>query len=306
MILNTRRNASSGLAGARLASVLSIASLSALGVLCAGPRLALAQAPSAPGPVVVAKSPNGDTGALLAAPVAPAGPMVVAQADGPTPPTPAVEPGPKFKPETSDQEPQPGQVEAPEPPEAPAAPSMPRVARAGKPGKAAASPDSIGEDNDRNVSVEERLRRLEKMVKALMAQQNPKHSRDFSYSKDGADQNWNIDQQALDKVKERQAQRAVEQAQRAAEQAKRANRDLETRLDQGQDGKGQYREALEQQLEALRKAREGLGQEMERLDRQIQKLEKQQERGNKDPERRSESPGIKLQADAAANPESSR
>jgi beta-lactamase regulating signal transducer with metallopeptidase domain len=304
MILNTRRNSSPGLAKARLVSVLSATSLLAVLALCAGPRFGLAQTVPSPAAAIVATSPSADSAVVIAQDVG-SGPsvasIVVAEADQPAPPTPAVERGPKFKPESPDQEPpEPSDVAVPEPPDAP------RVARVGKPGKAPQSPDAVDENAEGNPSIEGRLRRLEKMVKELMSQQNPKRPHAYMYFKDGTEQNLNIDQQALDRIKqsaERQAQRAAEQAERAAGQAKRANKDLEARLEQDQDGKGQFREAVQQQLEALRKAREGLGQEMERLDRQIQKLEKQQQRGDKDQQRRSETPNPKLQAQADPTPE---
>jgi beta-lactamase regulating signal transducer with metallopeptidase domain len=308
MILNTRRNSSPGLAKARLVSVLSATSLLAVLALCAGPRFGLAQTAASSDGAIVAAGPTAAPSAARAPEVAPApsvASIVVGQEEEPAPPTPAVDRGPKFKPESPDQEPpEPGDVAVPEPPD------VPRVARLGKPGRAPRSPDAVDENTEGNPSIEGRLRRLEKMVKELMSQQNPKRPHAYMYLKDGGEQNLNIDQQALDRMKqsaERQAQRAAEQAQRAAEQAKRANKDLEARLEQNQDGKGQFREAAQQQLEALRKAREGLGQEMERLDRQIQKLEKQQQRGDKDQQqRRSEMPNPKLQAQADPTPEAAR
>jgi hypothetical protein len=156
-------------------------------------------------------------------------------------------------------------AEPPEPPDAPGyaptpKPRAPRGARAGKPAKVRVQQDIDDGDKDRDGSIEERLGRLEKMVRALMEQQGIKRSRGEFAFKDG-NQNLNIDQQQLEKMKqaaERQAARASEQAQRAVEQAKRANKDLEARLGQDREGMTDFRESFQRQIEALRKAREGL------------------------------------------------
>lgn len=302
MILNTRRNASPRLAKARLLSVLSAASLAAFLALCAGPRFVLAQSPAAPTAAVTSAGLDTAPSAVAVSPAAIPGTAGLAQADS-ADASPAVEPGPKFKPEQELAEP--GVASAPEPP---AAMPSPQVTRVSKPRKVPQPPDSPEFDNDGNASVEARLRRLEKMVKELMAQQTPKHARPFVF-KDGND-NFNMDQQSMDKMNEsmqRQVQRSADQAKRAAEQAKRATKDLQARLEQDQEGRGQFHEALQQQLEALRKAREGLGREMERLDRQIEKLQqKQQEHDGKDGQSRSDVFAPKLQADAEPAPEVNR
>ena len=289
MILNTRRNSSAGLAKARLTSIISAAALVAAVAVGTGPRFVLAQTPT---PVAaIATTPASDAApvAVSAVSAAPVVPVIVAQADEPPPPAPAVAPGPKFKPGPDDVTP--AEVTPPEPPTFP----IPRVARV----KPSRGPQPEPDASPESGSIEERLRHLEKMVKSLMAQQNPKHPKPYVYMKDGAEPSINIDEQAMEKMKqsaERQAARAAEQAERAAEQAKRATKDLQARIDQEQQGKGEFREALQKQLESLRKAREELGQEMQKLERQIQKLERQQERGERTPQRRSEAPGQELQA----------
>ena len=197
MILNTRRNSSPGLAKARLLSVLSAISLLAVLALCAGPRFGLAQTATAPAAAIAASTPTAEGGAVLVAPAAgssSSAAVVIAQADGPFAPTPAIGRGPKFKPESSDQEPaEPSEIAAPEAPDAPPVPEFaPRVVRVGKPGRAPRSPDSMEENPEGNPSIEDRLRRLEKMVKELASQQNPKHPHGYVYLKDGADQNINM------------------------------------------------------------------------------------------------------------------
>lgn len=158
--------------------------------------------------------------------------------------------------------------------------------------------------NDGDDSVEGRLKRLENLVQSWMDQQNPRHLRGNLYFKDGANQNLNIDQQSLDRLKEsaeRQSARAAELAKRAAAQSKHILKDLQARAEQEQQGKekGEFREGYQRQIEALRQARESLGQEMEKLDHQIQKLEKERQRSEKDQQQRSEMPRLKLQAQAS-------
>jgi len=319
MILNTRRNSSPALAKARLASLISATAVIGVAALQLGPRVVFAETPSAaPVAVLTATSdnPNAAHSSVVSSsevirPV-PAVVALVAQADSPR-----VEPGPKFKPDAP-------REESPEPPEAPEAPSIdvappsaPHLARMSKPGKGPQPPESPDAVNDGDGSIEGRVRRLEKMVQELVGQQKSKRARAEVYFKDGADkehgmanQNYNLDQQELDRIKasaERQAARAAEQAQRAAEQAKRATKDMQARLEQEQQGQGEFREGFQRQIEGLRKARESLGREMERLDRQIEKLEKEQQHGdkdhNKDQQRRSEVPKEKLQAQATPTPE---
>jgi chromosome segregation ATPase len=235
-----------------------------------------------------------------------------------------VDSGPKFKPENPDEPATSVAVSAPEAPEPPEPPDMgpgpkikttPRFPKPGKMPKLADDPDARNGDG----SIEERLRRLEKMVHSLMEQQGPRRSHGTMYLKDGDnDQAVIVEQQKLEKLKqladrqgdlaseqrikqltERQVARANEQAQRAADQAKRATKELEAMADQDQQNKGDLHEGFQRQIEALRKARESLSQEMEKLNRQIEKIEKEQQRSEKEPQRRrSEVGGPKVQASA--------
>jgi hypothetical protein len=184
----------------------------------------------------------------------------------------------------------------PEPPEPPSVDFAPRVkgshrvAKAGKPGKAPQPPDLLDPAEDGDSSIDARLRKLEKMVQALLDQQNPKRSHGAFEFKEGVKQDWNNDQEQRAKLKD---------------QAKRAMRDRQARIDEEDDqGKGQVREAFEKQLEALRKARENLGRELERLDRQIEKLEQEQQRGDRDGQkRRSDAGRERMHADVFTTPE---
>jgi beta-lactamase regulating signal transducer with metallopeptidase domain len=327
MILNTRRNSSPNLAKAGLASAVSLAVVAAsLGVYFA-PRLVLAAAPASAAPplrndtAILTAAGAPEVSAAEPAELAGVGASITAQSEAPAGEGAGIEPGPKFKPDAPATEPPepseavPGQV--PEPPSidrAPRPPAFPRAARVGKPGRIASSEDSIDPADTGNTSVEERLRRLEKMVRSLMDSQNGKRAHATFNFKDGANQNWNIDQEPADKLKDladRQSARALEQAQRAVEQANRAKKDFAAHRDQQGQDKGEMREALQKQVEALRQAREGLGREMERLDRQIQKLQQEQERGDRDSTRRhgaasnnklhaqiSDDPNVTVNADA--------
>ena len=324
MILNTRRNSSPCLAKGSLTSVIAFAALIAVLALYSAPRLVFAGAPppqSPSAPAVNSAAVSTEPGPAVA-PATPEGAgAVVAESAPPGDAPPGIEPGAKFKPEDS--------VAEPPAPDAPPAPSAdfawpgkgPRAAR-GKVGKIPRAPEPPDAAVQADGSIEERLNRLEKMVRSLMDQQ--KRSRGMFYSKDGADV-AERDQQQLEKLRERaeaggdklseqkfkdmeqrfkeMAERQAEQADRVAAQAKRATRDLEARLEQGQQGRGELREGLQQQLESLRKAREGLGQEMERLNKQIQKIEREQQRVDREKQRRSEAPREKLQAENETAPE---
>jgi len=332
MILNTRRNASPCLAKGRLTTVIAATALLAVLALYSAPRMVFAGSPSAAAaqpsgrdiPLSVAVSPVVTP--TVSVSLASADTVKVAASESEGEPSPAVEPGPKFKPENPGAEqPEPAEVvppDAPLPPNADFAPRPPRKVRAAKAGKTPRPPESPDGMGQQDGSIEERLQRLEKMVRALMDQQGGKRSRGMAYFKEDSGMSADLDQQKLEMMRdyaeagnekvseqkfkelaERQAARAVEQAKRAADQAKRATKDLEARLEQDHQGQGEFNEGLQRELESLRKAREGLGQEMEKLSRQIQKLEREQQRGEKEQQRRGEAPSEKLQADNQPDPE---
>ena len=327
MILNTRRNSSPCLAKGSLTSVVAFAALIAVLALYSAPRLVFAGAPppqSPPAPAVNSAAVSTEPGPAVAPATLQDAGAVVAESAPPGDAPPGIEPGAKFKPEDS--------VAEPPAPEAPPAPSAdfawpgkgPRAAR-GKAGKIPRTPEPPDAAVQADGSIEERLNRLEKMVRSLMDQQKRSHG--MFYSKDSSDA-AERDQQKLEKLRERaeaggdklseqkfkdmeqrfkeMAERQAEQADRVAAQAKRATRDLEARLEQGQQGRGELREGLQQQLESLRKAREGLGQEMERLNKQIQKIEREQQRVDREKQRRSEAPKEKLEAENETAPEPAR
>jgi beta-lactamase regulating signal transducer with metallopeptidase domain len=312
MILNTRRNSSTCLAKGRLTSLLVFGVVMTVAALYAAPRVVVAAstriAPSVDVAVVSDNSP------AIVAPVdvrldpAPeASSVSLSEGEpGPTPSPDAIESGPKIKPEPATGEPtEPPEVASvPQPPASPDLPS-PRMGRAPKAKRAPRSFDVMDDDGGGNGSVEQRLDRLEKLVRSLVDQNGMKRSHTMIF-KDGDNQNGNFDQKQLEKMKqlaERQAARAMEQADRVTEVTKRATRDMEARL-QDEGMKGERGEGLQRELEALRKAKEGLGQQMERLEREIKKIEKQPQRGDADQQRRGEKHSDKLDAENLANPES--
>ncbi len=312
MILNTRRNSSPSLTKTSMASVVSLAVALAALSFYAAPRIVLAAASAEGTPTL----PNAS--AVLSAPAAEPAPAVggpgtiVAAADSPSVAPVGVDSGPKFKPDAPGTDPAASIDETPEPPApsadfAPGGKVAPRAPKVGKHARVPQPPDFPDPAEGGDSSIDERLRKLEKMVRAIMEQQNPKRSHGAFEFNDGADQDWNNDQERMAKLKdqtERQAARAAAQAQRMVDQAKRATRDLQARIEDEDQGKGEVREALGKQLEALRKAREDLGREMGRLDQQIQKLEQEQPRGERDGQRRrSDAVRERMHADVSVTPE---
>ena len=311
MILNTRRNSSPNLTKTAMASVVSLAvALAALSVYAA-PRIVLAAAsvdgtPALPNVSAVTSGPAAESAHTVDGPGA-----MLAAADSPSVAAVGVDSGPKFKPDAPGTAPAASIDETPEPPEPPSgefAPGVkvpPRAPKVGKHAKAPQPPGFPDSAEGADASIDARLRKLEKMVRAIMEQQDSKRSHATFEFKDGANQNWNNDQEAMAKLKdqtERQAERAAAQAQRMVDQAKRDTRELRARIEDENQGEG--REAFGKQLEALRKAREGLGREMEKLDQQIQKLEQEQSRGERDRQhRRSDAARERMHAGVSAIPE---
>lgn len=309
MILNTRRNSSPSLSKGRLTSLIAAAAIFAVMALYSAPRMVFAAA--SPQPAVAASADSAPSTASLAGasgepgPADPSSAPVVAQSGPASDALPGVSPDPKFKPENPPEaKPEPVAPAAPDVfsvPNGDSMPRPPRAARVPKPPKAPRFPEISDDADQMDGSMEERVKRLEKMVRSLVDQQ--KHGRLMVY-KDG-NLNANLDQQKLEQLQqladmggdkvseqkfrelaERQVARAAEQTKRAQEMAKRATKDFEDRLDADPTGKGEFRESLQHQLDALRKAREGLGQEIEKLSHQIEKLERDQQRGEKDSQRR--------------------
>jgi hypothetical protein len=304
MILNKHRNTSPRLAKTWLAVITSAAALFAVAIICAAPRIVLAQNKTAPGAApapsariasVAFAAPSADSdsadtvSSATAAPAAigagpkykPGGPLkispgVVAAPAAPSLPSVALSVGaPPVPPAPI--------LAAVEPAPAPRAGWSPRPARAPRPG------------ND-DSSLAERLERLERMVESLVNQQNPKAHVDFhlkaekdgmidrkeiakieAFAKHHAEiaRKHIIEPKEIEKIKEhaeREAVRAVEQAKRATLEADKALKgELKLRTT------NKFREGSQKQLEALRKQLEMLERQRDELDHQIERLEQEQE-----------------------------
>jgi beta-lactamase regulating signal transducer with metallopeptidase domain len=237
MILNSHRNISPRLAKARLSAVTSGAALTAVLALCLGPRLVLAQdnAPSETATKVRAADLGGSEIQLAGA------------QDVATDVTPA-DSGPKYKPGNDDQ---------------PRRPREPRPLVEPRPPRPPTEPPPPG------ATIEERLDRLERMVKTLMAQQNPKRlrteiSRDSQAERKMLNENENL----------------LQDKRLAAEDAKRAAKDAQKamKLDGVRQEPGGWQEGFQVQIKGLQKQREALQREMEKLQHQIERMQHAQER----------------------------
>lgn len=291
MILNTQRNCSPALARSRVGFATLLTASLALLVINAGPRLVLAQTPTAPDqPAVrpdvnaVRISANSSTSPAALPPdfesddsdprtkanqninnFAPAAPRAgISSGYAPQPQVVsdyALQPMPRDgKPATV------ASAEQPSPAQTPAPPRLPK----------------------RSMSVEERLDRIERMLEKLQARSGAvyrsdaaanlpltqpaspfSHSFSYSYPAPGANP----------AELEAETKRAIEAGRRAAADAARnferfKSQDLE-RLQKDLNELGN--KGMFNQLEALRSARESMRREMENMDRQIKQLEKNAE-----------------------------
>jgi hypothetical protein len=278
MILNAHRNTSPRLAKAKLGFITAATVLAGLLVLYAGPRLVLAQnlTPGAQAGIPEGASPSapgaGPDNALAQPLPQPAVRVGFVQAAAVPPAASAdAETGPRFKPGE-------GPSDDTVPPAAPPAPRKLRPA-------AAARPPRLPETPERGSSIEERLDRLEQMVKSLLDQQNPKRGRaqaELSI-KDGEASRFSnpnaVGQFRADATRE--AARAAELDKRAARQVEKA-----AKLEEKWREKGPGQEGFQKQLQGLHQQREMLQREMEKLERQIERLERDQQRLDGEKQRR--------------------
>ena len=327
MILNTHRNTSPRLAKTWLAFITTAVALMAAAIMCSAPRIVLAKIETA---AAAANAPSGDTptvapaSGIASAAFAP-GALDSNSADAApqtTPPAATVGAGPKVKSDSSSaQNIPPAIVASPadplaptpsladvappipptpflaaiEPPPEPETPPLPRTVRAPRPG-------------NRDLSLEERLERLEQMVESLANQKNPKGHADFHLK---ADKDGIIDRKEIAEIQalaKRQAELAQNQmmnpkdiekikklaerdAARAADQVKRATADIEKtgKADPTLQTDRKIKEGSQRQLEALRKQLEILERQKEKLDRQIEHLE--QDQGKLDEQRDEDQAG---------------
>jgi beta-lactamase regulating signal transducer with metallopeptidase domain len=270
MILNTQRDRSPRLARRRLGIFTTVTALLALLAVVAGPRVVLAQTPKA--------SPAPTTGTQTA--------------------------------DAAPAEPQPGLpiASAPDAPDAPDAPPLPA------PGAAAVPPmperPLFSPKPKKNMSVEERLDRMERMLERLEAQGDKHRQQSLKHDflpppgdADSADaaaaykQGMERFQQDMDKFKgpdgvrvaglttslmKREAeltQRAIENSQHIVDQAvdeaaNVSNQDLEQLQKTLQDLNSKW---PDRELEALRAARDSLQKQVAEMEKQIKLLDEQKE-----------------------------
>jgi hypothetical protein len=236
MILNTHRNISSRLAARKLAwMTVSVVGLS-VAVVCAAPRLVLAEN-EAPGEIAPVEAAGEAVVSAEFAQVAPGRAALDPPAGSPA--LPRIAPVPAL----------------------PASPPVP-----------VGAPPAMGPD----ASLEERLARVEKMLESLLAQPGKRAyvaPRIEPYGQWELKERPFIDPKQAEQIKElaqREAARAGEEVKRRSREAERAARGLnERRLAEGKVSK----EAIEKQLEALRRQSERLADERKKLDAEIERLQ---------------------------------
>jgi beta-lactamase regulating signal transducer with metallopeptidase domain len=332
MILNTKRNVSTRLAKARLGLITSTAACVAIAATYAAPKVVLAQettpvpartvisaggsvnttvdaaaVSSTPAPSALARTAANLTIAPVATSAYAAQPEQPA-AGGPT----TVHSGPKAKPENSYGE---GHARTiaivpsttPIPSVAPVPPTIVTV-----PGAVIASAEPFGlprtprppkamKPLGPDASLEERLARLEEMVRSLAAQQEARQNQAQLYLRQGA-----LDHKQVEKLEEaskklaelaekqattgqwhaKQQEEAAREMSRSADNAAREKRDAEKRIwrvepNMNFDYKFKF-DGKKMELDALRKYQEQLRHELEHLNRQIEQLENQKQRSNEE------------------------
>lgn len=283
MILNTTRDTSPRLAKTRLGFITSAAAIFAVLAIYAGPRLVLAQ--TAPAPVGAGAPPSA--GVRFGAPIGglpaptPAGapaalPLTPPQVDlDPAAPEPEVDAGPKFKPGTAPEVPNPGvgaTVGLAPVPAVPAVPAVPPTPALRPP---AAEPLPPPRANAGGGSIEKRLDRLERMMQSLLDRQNPYGVTPEARgaNKAGVDPFFDEAQNAYQKRAGAYQELVRPDDPRADWAGKRTARNVAVvEADTLAQARVQMQEASAREIEALQKARESLAREVEKLDRQIQQL----------------------------------
>lgn len=312
MILNKHRNASPRPATSWLAIITSAAVLVAVAVLCAAPRIVLAQGAPAP---AVAAAPSDAAPAVEIAAVAPAPAAPESDSTPAVPPRPAgIGSGPKFKTgvpapaaapaalPVQPAAPAPAAVPAPAAPLAlttpPALEASPRgllVSADALPKPARARTPAPGRAPAAEASLEERLERLERLVESLMAREGA--GQDLYRHKPLFEKYGQPTRERIDQI-EKEAKLRAELERKHAEDRKemdlsreRAKHDAARLADEAKRGaeaeradrarekrqRRDLKEGSQKQLEILRQRLEKLEREREELDRQIEELERNRE-----------------------------
>ncbi len=120
-------------------------------------------------------------------------------------------------------------------------------------------------------SLEQRLRRLERLVDSLLQQKQPNQS---SWSLNLSEKSYDTKLKQREEMAKHDAARA-----RAAEQAKRAARDVEKSLNLQQHREaGKMKEDFARQIDSLQRQRDALERQMQNLQQQIEHLQQQREK----------------------------
>jgi beta-lactamase regulating signal transducer with metallopeptidase domain len=278
MILDTRRNTSPRLAKTRLGFIMSAAAVLAVLALYSAPRLVLAQAQTAVtgvSPLSTLAASAGTANELAGVlPPQPVAEVALVESEPDTPSIPDEDSGPRFKPgRPGAYARQPALVAPPAPPGQPAMPAPANLFAA----PVSPGPFALGKVYAQAPSkpddVEQRLERLERMVQSLMAERRPKAAQSGDW--DSA----SVNQQEIQKFKEKSDREAARAAQQAKIAAERASRDMERAMkEKNAWALDMNKESSEKQLEAMRQARQDLQREMQRLDSDIRRLEQEQRR----------------------------
>jgi len=303
MILNTHRDRSPRLARSRLGFFTTATAMLAVLAISAGPRLVLAQPPEPP--------PAAPEANEIAPPQPPEAPVIAAAPVALPPDEPGVDSGPKTKPDPNDND-NDNDNDADRAPVAasvsisavPALPPMPALVAVAPVSPEASSQGGTPQPrrHRKDMSVEERLDRLERIIEDLQARGGAKIRRhgdvavqdgkDWSGAPGAMTMDFNLDMQlkraadqakrAADQVRTavQNSQRAVEAGQRSAEQAMRdmaklKSKDFERMKEEMRDAQS---EGPRRELEALRAARESLQGQLQKLEKQINRLEEDQNR----------------------------
>jgi beta-lactamase regulating signal transducer with metallopeptidase domain len=273
MILNTRRNTSTRLAASRVGIATTAAAFAAALALYFAPRLVMAQAQ----PAGTAHDAEAAKAELASIPPKSGGPGVESRREAPAPDLP--EP-PSAGPAATPSFPQPAIVARQNLRSAPATPSvgLPEPSSAPRPAQLGALPRQPAqpEARFREASIEERLARVEEMVRSLLAQPGARFAPDDP-SADRKDSEYK-DRMRKQEMERQQGQFERQSAQ-AEEESARAREENERTLGAEGEQREQFRvrEDLTLRMKVLEEQRTNLERQMEDLRRQMEKLERERD-----------------------------
>jgi beta-lactamase regulating signal transducer with metallopeptidase domain len=273
MILNTGRNTSTRLAASRVGIATTAAAFAAALALYLAPRLVMAQAQ----PAGTAHDGGSAKAELTSIPPNSGGPGVESRRQAPAPDL----PGPPLAgPTAAPSLPLPAIIARQDFPSAPATPSvgLPEPSSAPRPAQPGALPRQPAqpEARFREASIEERLARVEEMVRSLLAQPGARFAPDDPFT-DGKDSEYR--ERMRKQEMERQQGRFERQSAQAAEETARAREEHGRALGAEGEQREQFRlrDDVTLRMKALEEQRTNLERQMEDLRRQMEKLERERD-----------------------------